>query len=63
MMPGIIISFIFIEQSRLIFCAVPLENQLAGPKEPLDDTADWLFIQISTMNVPRGAGSGLFVLQ
>jgi len=63
MMPGIIISFIFIEQSRLTFCAVPLENQLAGPKEPLDDTADWLFIQISTMNCPRGAWSGLFALQ
>ena len=44
MMPGIIISFICIEQSRLTFCAVPLKNQLAGPKEPLDDVANWLSI-------------------
>ena len=63
MMPGIIISFIFIEESRLTFCAVPLENQLAGPTEPLDNTADWLFIEISTMDGPRGARSGLFALQ
>ena len=63
MMPGIIISFIFSEQSSLTFCAVPLENQLAGPKEARDDTANWLSLQIGTTNFPRSTWSGLFALQ
>jgi len=63
MMPGIIISLIFIEHGRLTFRAVPLENQLAGPKESLDDTANWLSIQIGTANFPRSTRSGLLALE
>src|ERR1700692_2541933 len=33
------------------------------PKEPLDDTANWLSIQIGTTNFPRSTWSGLLALQ
>jgi len=37
MMPGIIISFVFSEQRRLIVRTAPVQYQLACPQEPLDD--------------------------
>ena len=63
MMPVIINSFIFSEQTRLASRAVPLQNELAGPMEPFDDAANWLGVQIGTTNLPRRAGSNLFALQ
>ena len=63
MMPGIIISFIFSEQLRLIFQTTPLKNQLAGAEEPADDTPNWLGIQIRTANLPGSPRGCLFPLQ
>src|SRR5271157_6209964 len=45
MMPGIIISFVFSEQNRLVFCTTPSENQLTSPKEPVDNAPNRLGIQ------------------
>ena len=42
MMPGIIISFIFSKQGRLFIRASPLQNQLAGAQEPLQNAPHWL---------------------
>lgn len=63
MMPGIINSFIFSEQSSLFFRAVPLQNQFAGFMEMLEDAAYRLCMQVGTSNLPRGTGSRLFTPQ
>ena len=63
MMPGIIISSIFSEQGWLVFHATPLQNQLAGAEEPVDDTPNGLGIQIRAPNFPGCTGSCLFALQ
>jgi Transposase zinc-binding domain len=63
MMPGIINSFIFSEQSRLFAGTVPLQNQFAGSMEMRDDAAYRLCIQVDTLNVPRSTGSRLFTFQ
>jgi len=63
MMPGIIISSIFSEQSRLAFRATPLQNQFAGAEEAVNDTSNWLCIQISAPNFPGSTGSCLFALE
>ena len=63
MMPGIIISFVFSEQTILIVRTAPMEYQLACPKEPLDNAPNRLGIQIGAANFPGGAGSCLFALQ
>ena len=62
-MPGIIISFIFSKQQRLVFQTTPLQNQFACPEEPVDNASNWLGVQISAENFPRSTGSCLFVLQ
>ena len=53
MMPGIIISFVFSKQFRLVLRVMPLQNQLAGSSEALDDGADRLGLEIGTSNLPR----------
>ena len=63
MMPAIINSFIFSEQSRLFVRTVPLQNQFAGSVEMLDDAANRFGIQVGTSNLPRSAGNWLFTLQ
>ena len=62
MMPGIIISFVFSEQNRLVFCTTPSENQLTSPKEPVDNAPNRLGIQVGAANLPGSTGSSLFVL-
>jgi hypothetical protein len=63
MMPGIINSFVFSEQSGLVVRTVPLQSQLAGSMETLDDTADRLCIQVGTSNLPGRTRSRLFTPQ
>ena len=48
MMPGIINSFIFSEQSSLVLRTVPLQNQFAGLMEMLDDAANGLGIEVGS---------------
>ena len=40
MMPGIIISFIFSKQERLVFRTTLLQNQFAGAEELFDNASD-----------------------
>ena len=63
MMPGIIISFIFSEHSRLVFCTSPTQNQLTCVSQPVDDATHWFSIQVDTANLPRSAWSYLFAFQ
>ena len=63
MMPGIIISFFFSKQDRLIFQTTPLQNQLACAQESFDNTSNRLIIQICSLNPPGCASSNLFALQ
>jgi hypothetical protein len=63
MMPGIINPFIFGKKRRLFLRAVPMQYQLAGPKEPLDDGTNRLGIQVRTSNLPRRPRSRLLSLQ
>jgi hypothetical protein len=56
MMPGIIISFIFSEHGRLVFCTSPSQNQLTGVPQPVDDATHWFSIQVDTANLPRRRG-------
>jgi len=44
MMPSIIISSIFSEQGRLVFHAIPLQNQFACVEKPVDNTPNGLGI-------------------
>jgi hypothetical protein len=53
MMRVISISFVFSKQFRLVLRAIPLQNQLTGSSEPLDDGTDRLGIEIGTSNLPR----------
>jgi hypothetical protein len=52
MMPGIIISFIFSKQNRLVFQTTPLQDEFACAEEPFDDTPNWLRLEIGTQNCP-----------
>jgi transposase len=63
MMPGIIISFIFSEHGRLVFCTSPSQNQLTCVPQPVDDATHWFSIQVDTANLPRSAWSYLFAFQ
>src|SRR6516162_10608471 len=63
MIPGIIISLIFSEQRRLVFRAPPLQNQLAGAVEVLNNAANGFSIQITAADLPRCTRSYLFALQ
>ena len=63
MMPGIIISFVFSKQVRLVLRVMPLQNQLAGLSEALDDGADGLGLEISTSNLPRCSRHGLLAFE
>ena len=63
MMPGIIISFIFNEELRLVPRALPLQYQFAGPKEPLNDGTNRRGIQVRTSNLPRRPRSHLLSFQ
>ena len=53
MMPGIIISLIFREQGKLVRRATPLQDQLAGAVEAIDNLANGFGIQITAANFPR----------
>ena len=61
--PGIIISLIFSEQRKLVFRATPLQNQLAGAVEALNNAANGFSIQITAADLPRCTRSYLFALQ
>jgi len=63
MMPGIIIFFIFSKQGTLFFRAFPLQNQLAGAQEPLQNGPNWLGGQISAADLPGSTRSPLFAHQ
>ena len=63
MMPAIINSFVFSEQTGLVLRTAPLQNQFPGSLEVLDDTANRFCLQVGTSNLPRRAGSSLFALQ
>ena len=60
MMPGIIISWFFNEQSKLTFRAAPLEDQFASAAETVNNAAYGFGIQISAANFPGGTRSYLF---
>ena len=62
MMPGIIISLIFSEQGKLVFCATPLQNEFASAVEAVNNPANGFGIQITAANFPRCTGSYLFAL-
>ena len=53
MMPGIIISLIFSEQGKLILRATPLQNELAGALEAVNNLANGFGVQITAANFPR----------
>ena len=63
MMPGIIISLIFREQGKLVLRATPLQDQLAGVVEALNNAANGFGIQITAANFPRRTRNYLFALQ
>ena len=62
MMPGIIISLIFSEQGKLVFCATPLQNEFPSAVEAVNNPANGFGIQITPANFPRCTGSYLFAL-
>ena len=53
MMRVISISFVFSKQFRLVLRVMPLQNQLTGSSETLDDGTDRLGVEIGTSNFPR----------
>ena len=53
----------FSEKRRLVPRAPPLQYQLAGSKEPLNDGTNRLGIQVRTSNLPRRPRSHLLSLQ
>ena len=53
MMCVISISFVFSKQFRLVLRVIPLQNQLTGLSEALDDGMDRLGIEVRTSNLPR----------
>ena len=53
MMRVISISFVFSKQFRLVLRVMPLQNQLTGSSEALDDGTDRLGVEIGTSNLPR----------
>ena len=63
MMPGIIISFIFSKQNRLVFQTTPLQDEFACAEEPFEDTPNWLGVEIGTQNCPWSARNRLFAFQ
>ena len=63
MMPGIMISFVFSEQTTLIVRTAPLQVELACPMQPLDDAPNWLGLQICAVDRPWRPRSQLLVLQ
>jgi len=63
MMPGIIISLIFLEYGHLVFHAAPLQNQLSRTPQSLDDAANRSGVQISSSNLPRRTWCNLLALQ
>ena len=62
MIPGIIISRIFNEKGKLIFRAIPLQNQFTSAVEAIDDPANGRGVQITAANFPRCARGYLFAL-
>ena len=63
MMRVISISFVFNKQFRLVFRAIPLQNQLTRSAEPLDDGSDRLGFEIGTPNLPRRSRHDLLALE
>jgi hypothetical protein len=63
MMPAIINSFTFNEQTTLVLRAVPLQNQFARFVEMLDDAANRIGMKVGPSNLPGSTGSRLFTLQ
>src|SRR6516165_8653744 len=55
MMPGIIISLIFSEQGKLILRATPLQNELAGALEAVDDLSNGFGVQLTAASLLRCA--------
>ena len=53
MMPGIIISLIFSEQGKLVFCATPLQNEFASAVETINNPANVFGIQITAAKFPK----------
>jgi hypothetical protein len=62
MMPGIIISSIFSEQSKLALRAAPLQNQFPGAAQAVDNPRNGFGVQISAANFPGCTESYLFAL-
>ena len=63
MMRVISISLVFSKQFRLVLRVMPLQNQLTGSSEALDDGTDRLGLQIGTSNLPRCSRHDLLTLE
>ena len=63
MMPGIIISFIFSKQLRMVLQTTPLQDEFACTEELLNNAPNWLGIEIGAENRPWSARNCLFASQ
>lgn len=63
MMRVISISFVFSKQFRLVLRTIPLQNQLTGSSEALNDGRDRLNIEVGTSNLPRCSRYDLFAFE
>ena len=63
MMRVISISFVFSKQFRLVFRTIPLQNQLTGSSEALNDGTDRLGLEVGTSNLPRCSRYNLFAFE
>jgi len=63
MMPAIINSFVFSEQTGLVLRTAPLQNQFPGSLEVFDDTANRFCLQVGASNFPGRTRHRLFTLK
>ena len=63
MMRVISISFVFSKQFRLVFRTIPLQNQLTGSPEAVNDGTDRLGLEVGTANLPWCSGYNLFAFE